>query len=112
MLTASLTFTRKIPHGKLITSLKLLKPKRPKGPQTCNSGLQGGGGQHSSALLSWGGWDGARWQQAGADGGPVGQPLGRWEEGHRGRHCSQLLSAVWKKPRMGHGGDAEAADGA
>lgn len=42
----------------------------------------------------------------------MGQPLGRWEEGHGGRHCSQLLSAVWKKPRMGHGGDAEAADGA
>ena len=27
----SLTLTRKIPHGKFITSLKLLKPKRPEG---------------------------------------------------------------------------------
>lgn len=33
MLTGSLTLTRKIPRGKLITFLKLLKPRRPEGPQ-------------------------------------------------------------------------------
>lgn len=33
MLTGSLILTRKIPHEKLITFLKLLKPKRPEGPQ-------------------------------------------------------------------------------
>ena len=33
MLTGSLTLTRKIPREKLITFLKLLKPKRPEGPQ-------------------------------------------------------------------------------
>lgn len=33
MLTGSLILTRKIPHEKLITFWKLLKPKRPEGPQ-------------------------------------------------------------------------------
>lgn len=40
MLTGSLILTRKVPHGKLMTSLKLLKPKRPKGLQTHSPGRQ------------------------------------------------------------------------
>lgn len=39
MLMGSLLLPRKIPHGQLITSLKLFKPEKPEGLQTRSPGL-------------------------------------------------------------------------
>lgn len=85
LLTGSLTLTRKRPHGKLITSLKLLKPKRPKGPPTHNCGLQGRRLFHAGV----GGMGGGS-SRVEADSGPVREtapcvrPQGSGKEGYEG----------------------------
>ena len=89
MLTGSLTLTRKIPREKLITFLKLLKPKRPEGPQhiTLDSKRP-----VSSHILEQAGW--------GADRGPARQtasclrPQGHGRKDIRGPTCGQPLFAV------------------
>lgn len=89
MLTGSLTLTRKIPCEKLITFLKLLKPKRPEGPQhiTLDSKRP-----VSSHILEQAGW--------GADRGPARQTASCLRlQGHgrrdiRGPTCGQPLFAV------------------
>lgn len=89
MLTGSLTLTRKIPCEKLITFLKLWKPKRPEGPQhiTLDSKRP-----VSSHILEQAGW--------GADRGPARQTASCLRlQGHgrrdiRGPTCGQPLFAV------------------
>ena len=54
MLTGSLTLTRKIPRGKLITFLKLLKPRRPEGPQHITLDFKRPVSSHILEQAGWG----------------------------------------------------------